>query len=181
METEFNPQQLIIPAVMLCAFAGAGLYFIYRQKQKGWIAELLVGLAAAGVGAFWGMGAQTLYTSGIEIPLFGNGVYNPEWIGAVAGGVLGLLAGMWFSRYTRGLFCRLAGAKLLTVSCLIGIALGMLCSTLVHIILMTAYRNLNFWPMLVGAGFGAASGLIVSLTLLESRKIGLIKIIEERV
>lgn len=184
MHNDFDPGQLIIPAVLLCAFAGAGVYAILRRTEKGWVMELLSGLLAAAVGAFWGLNAQTLYMSGIEIPLFGNGVYNPEGVGAVAGGVPGLLAGVWFIKDLRELLAGgFEGDGLIGRGIWTGLLLGVICSTLTHTILMTGYRNCDLRPLLIGAGFGAVSGLfagvVISIIFWYAHKFGAIKI-EER-
>lgn len=180
MGAEFNPGQLFFPAIELAIFIATGMYLIWRNPHKGWVTELLAGLLAAGVSAFWGAGAQILYTSGAEIPFFGNGVANPEWIGAVAGGTLGFLAGIWFTKYLRQLHAKgFTPAGIIGRGVAVGIGLGVLCSTLVHILLMTAYRNLNFWPILIGAGFGLAAGLatglVISIIFILLHKLGLIK------
>jgi len=48
---------------------------------------------------------------------------------------------------------------------LVGIVPGILCSTAVHAVLMTAYRSTDFIPMLVGAGFGIGAGFTAGLVL----------------
>lgn len=180
MGTEFNPNLLIIPAILLLLCMAAGIYFINRQRQKVLLAEQLAGFAAAAVGAFFGLLTYPLYRSKGELTFYGNGVENPYWVGPVAGGTLGLLAGIWFLRHLRKLHATgCTPTAILGRGVAVGIGLGVLCSTMVHILLMTAYLNLNFWPMLIGAGFGLAAGLaaglVISTGFILSCKLGLIK------
>lgn len=184
--TDFNPEQLIWPGIVALALAAVAIFLIfYLWTEKGWVLELIAGLISTGVGAFFGRGAQELYTSGGEIPLFGNGYENPMWVGGVAGGVFGLLAGVWFAQHLRQLLSGgHEGGELVGRGVFAGIVLGILCSMVVHVLLMTAYRNLNFWPMVIGLGFGIAggiaAGLVISVVFIASNKIGLIKIKEAK-
>ena len=186
MTKEFNPQQLILPAIVLILFVVFAIIMIYRKKEhKGWIFEILAGLISAGIGVFGGMGAQILYTSGGEIPLFGNGVDNPEWVGGIAGGILGFLAGVWFVKYIRELLAGGYGANwIIGKGTEVGIVPGIICSTMVHVVLMTAYRNGTFWPMLIGAGFGVGSGpcagLLISGVFVLFHQTGIIKLKEQQ-
>ena len=102
MTIVFSPDQLILPgAIGLVLLIFSILFIVRTWTQKGWILELLAGIVSTGVGCYLGMGAQILYTSGGEIPLFGNGYENPMWVGGVIGGVFGFLAGVWFIQYLR--------------------------------------------------------------------------------
>lgn len=164
--TPFQTVQLVMPAIFFVLFVITGiLLIIHYRKQKGWIFEILYGLLSAWVGCFLGSGAQILYEDG-ELFSFGNGYENPMWVGGVAGGVFGLLVGLWFAQFLRGL--RAKGSRaggIIGKGILTGIGLGMLCSTAVHIILVIAYRGTNLTPMLIGLCFGALAGFVAGLVL----------------
>lgn len=181
MDTALNPNQLVFPAIIFVVMVTACVFCIRNQwRNKGWAIELIAALAAGAAGVYFGERAQELYRSEVVFPLFGNGVENPLWIGSAAGGVLAVLAGIWFAKYLRELH---AGGyntwDLFRRGAATGIGLGVLCSTLVHILLMTAYRNLNLWPTFIGAGFGLAAGLaagfVISIIFIILCRLGLIK------
>jgi len=162
----FHPRQLVAPVIINVLLLVVILYSLFRHWTKGWILEILFGLSAAGIGVYFGMGAQILYTTGTEITFFGNGVENPQWLGGVFGGIFGFLTGIWFAQYLRKQMKQdTEAARIFGKGTMFGTVLGVLCSTIAHILLMIAYRNLNFWPMLIGAGFGTVSGLVVGAVL----------------
>lgn len=181
---DFNYKQLIIPSILSFVLLFSGLFIIIRGwTEKGYIFEIIAGIAAAGLGCYLGLGAQILYTSGTEIPLFGNDYENPLWVGGVCGGIFGLLTGICFGRFLRKLlYGGHEAGGIVGKSILIGILLGVLCSTIVHINLMIAYRNIHFGPLLIGVCFGigggTVAGLIISVIFIVSHKIGLIKVKE---
>ena len=178
----FRTEQLIRPTIVFAAFIMATLFLICRDwKARGWIFELLTGILSAAVGCFLGLGSQILYVyTDSFIEFFGNGYENPPWVGGTIGGVLGLLVGVWFAQHLRG---RLNGGqsrgRIVGKGILVGIGLGVLCSTAVHILLMVAYHNLDFRPLLIGAVFGIgggiATGLVISVAFILANKWGLIK------
>ena len=178
----FRPEQLIAPAVFFIVFLVSGIYVICQSwNSKGWIFEFLVGLVSAGLGCYLGLGAQILYvfTDG-WLQFFGNGYENPMWVGGVIGGVFGLLTGVWFAQHLRGrLNAGQSRGRIVGKGILVGIGLGVLCSTAVHILLMIAYHNLDLRPMLIGmcfgVGAGIVAGLIISVVFILSNKWGLIK------
>lgn len=141
----FHPAQLIVPGIfcaVLLLFAG---YLLVRDWSGGCLFELTAGLLAAGLGCYLGLGAQLLYVSGGELPMFGNGYENPMWVGGVCGGVFGFIAGVWYAQFLRRLLsngCQAGG--LIGKGVLAGIVLGVLCSTVVHVNLMAAYKNMHF-------------------------------------
>jgi hypothetical protein len=151
--------------------------------SKGWIYEIMIGLVSAGVGSYFGMGAQLLYSSHEELIFFGNGIENPLWVGGVVGGIFGFFAGVWFVQYLRrGFNAGQTMGILVGKGFVAGIVLGILCSTIVHVILMVAYRNGNPLPMLIGGGFGIvtglATGLVGSVAFVLIHRMGLIKKVE---
>jgi hypothetical protein len=182
----FRVSQLIIPSILIVIFTALGFIMIYRGRTgKGWIFELLTGIVSAGLGCYLGLGSQILYTSGFGIPFFGNGYENPMWVGGVIGGVFGLLTGVWFAQHLRGrLNAGQSKRRIVGKGILVGIGLGVLCSTAVHILLMIAYRNLHFGPMLIGMcfgiGAGIVAGLVISVVFILANKWKLIKM-EEKV
>jgi hypothetical protein len=177
----FRITQLIIPSILFVVSVPLGFMMIYRSwTGKGWILELLTGIVSAGLGCYLGLGAQMLYISGFEIPLFGNGYENPMWFGGVIGGVFGLLTGLWFAQHLRS---RLnegqSRGRIVGKGILVGISLGVICSTAVHILLIIAYHNLDIRPLLIGGifgiGAGIATGLTISVVFILANKWGLIK------
>lgn len=179
-EIPFEIQQLVIPFIFAIILTGPIVCLFYRHWIKsGWILELLYGLLASVVGTYFGIGSQIFYTSGIEIPLFGNGVENPAWLGGVFGGVFGFLAGVGFAQYLRSLAGRgYEGGEFVHKVVLGGITAGLLSASAVHALLMVAYRNMNFYPMLIGWGFGLVTGIVTGLVLciifILGRKFGFI-------
>jgi hypothetical protein len=181
----FRPEQLIAPAVFFFVFLMSAIYAVCRVwKSKGWIFELLVGLVSAGLGCYLGLGAQFLYDfPDVDLRFFDNGYENPMWVGGVIGGVFGLLTGVWFAQHLRSrLNAGQSKGRIVGKGILVGIGLGVLCSTAVHILLMIAYHNLDLRPMLIGmcfgVGAGIVAGLIISVVFILSLKMGLIKIKE---
>jgi hypothetical protein len=93
--------------------------------------------------------------------MFGNGVECYEYLGEITGGVFGLLTGVLFGVWLK---------RYLADGCNSGRAVGMeavagiLCSTMVHVVLMICYGNSHFGPLLIGAIFGAISGVIIGGT-----------------
>jgi hypothetical protein len=165
--TPFRMIQLLVPSILFAILIIAGVLFVIRNwKQKGRVFEIISGLLSAGVGWLFGGLAQVLYSSDGDFTFYGNGYENPLWVGGIAGGVLGLLAGVWFAQFLRGLFARgRSGWAILGKGILAGIGLGLICSTAVHAVLMIAYRNMDLRPMLIGAGFGFGTGLLAGLVL----------------
>lgn len=161
----FRMNQLIWPGIFLAVLVIAGVPVVVRcWRHKGWGAEVFIGLLSAGVGCFLGLGSQFLY--GSERIFVKDGNENPMWVGAITGGVFGLLAGVWFAQYLRGLSMKgYSQGRLVGRGALVGIVPGILCSTAVHAVLMTAYRSTDFIPMLVGAGFGIGAGFTAGLVL----------------
>lgn len=168
MEVDSGP--LVLPGVVGLILSFAGVMMIGRGwAGRGWVFELLGGVVAASAGGMLGVMAQVLYRSGQEIPLFGNGYENPGWLGGVIGGVSGFLAGIWFAQYLRKeCFTDYDNAGVIRT----GVGLGMLCSTVVHLLLMIAYQNVTFWPMLIGLIFGTIGGMITGLVIAAAFLLG---------
>ena len=183
----FRPEQLVTPTVLFFVFLMSAVYAARQNwNSKGWVFELITGIVSAGLGCYLGLGAQVLYifTDG-WFQFFGNGYENPMWVGGVIGGVFGLLTGLWFAQHLRSrLNAGQSKGRIVGKGILVGIGLGVLCSTAVHILLMVAYHNLDLRPLLIGAAFGIgggiATGLVISVVFILSNKWGLIKI-EEKV
>jgi len=164
----FRLTQLIAPAVVFVVFIIVALVFICRSwNTRGWIFESIAAVVAAGVGCFLGLGAQILYVyTDSFIEFFGNGYENPPWVGGVIGGVLCLLAGIWFAQYLRlALNEGCQRGRIVGRGVCVGIVLGILCSSTVHVLLMVAYRNPHLAPIFIGAIFGFVGGIITGLVV----------------
>jgi hypothetical protein len=181
---DFRREQLVIPSILFSVLLLVAIVIVARHYiSKGWIYEIMIGLVSAGVGSYFGMGAQLLYSSHEELIFFGNGIENPLWVGGVVGGIFGFFAGVWFVQYLRrGFNAGQTMGILVGKGFVAGIVLGILCSTIVHVILMVAYRNGNPLPMLIGGGFGIvtglATGLVGSVAFVLIHRMGLIKKVE---
>jgi len=180
----FRNIQLAVPSIVFATLLIIGLIIIYRRWDRSvWVSELLMGLVSAGVGCYLGIGSQFLYISGSELSFFGNGYENPMWVGGVIGGVFGFLTGVWFMQFLKGLLNKgKTKFRIVGWGILCGLVLGVLCSTIVHLILMVTYRNSQFNPMLIGLMFGIVGGLItgffISVIFIAVYKMGFIKIKE---
>lgn len=122
---------------------------------------IFLSLVSAGIGCFWSMAAQEFYRNGMEIFNFSNGVERPVWFGVVYGLIVGFLIGRFFVYRLEKLLKRQNSYFIIGFGTLWGIGLGILCSCIVHILLMVSYFNLNFGPMFIGSFFGAFSGLVL--------------------
>ena len=107
-------------------------------------------LAAGGIGMALGILADELYSF--------KGQDGDGWL---AGLFFGLLTGLGYSLLmTR----KNAEGKPMVLYCVAaGIGAGVLCSTLVHAVLMIGYQNTRFWGMGVGALFGITAGAFLGL------------------
>ena len=131
-----------------------------KIAKKYWVFIVLLSLVSTGVGWFWGSGAQILYISGGEIPLFGNGIENPNWLGGLLGVILGLIVGIL---YAFRLVTHVEDGYGLGKAVTSGILAGVICSSLVHIGLMIFYINSHLGPLFIGALFGIFSGAVLGL------------------
>jgi len=130
--------------------------------KRHWIFALVLGVVSAGVGWFWGSGAQILYTSNTDLPMFGNGVENPEWLGGLLGAVFGFAAGVFYTAKLASMLHDVKrGGRIFVKVISWGVLVGLACSSLVHAAMMLFYRNLHFGPMAIGAFFGIFSGAIL--------------------
>jgi len=110
-----------------------------------------LGFASAMIGGLLGIGADALYDSDTQV---GTGRIPGFVFGALVGVVYTYLM---FSIYTKGVTRK----QFINYAGLIGIATGVVCSTLVHATLMILNATSYFYPMLVGAVFGIVAGFIV--------------------
>jgi hypothetical protein len=128
--------------------------------KKYWVFILILSLISAGVGWFWGSGAQILFASNTELPLFGNGIENPYWLGGLLGIIFGFTVGVLYAFRLIGL---VEGGYGLGKAITSGVLAGLICSSLVHIFLMLFYKNSHLAPIGIGALFGIFSGAALGL------------------
>ena len=98
-------------------------------------------------------------------------------MGGLFGGMIGFLAGVWFVQHLRKIEYPGSPADgIIKKGAKEGMFLGIFCSSAMHILLMTAYRNLNLWPILIGAVFGlifgAGVGAVITAIFRYSKKPG---------
>jgi hypothetical protein len=130
--------------------------------KRHWIFILVLSLVSAGVGCFWGTGAQSLY-EGNEVLSFANGVENPDWLGGLLGAVFGLIVGLFYAiRLIKYVYYSDHDRYFLGKVVLWGILAGLICSSLVHVFLMIFYRNAHLAPIGIGALFGMFSGAVLA-------------------
>lgn len=162
----FRPGQLLIPAIFLAAIVSTSGYHLIRSAKRSHLpAMLCLGIASGAVGCLLGGFAQVLYRGSTLLgPISANGTLNPPWLGPGLGGILGALIGFGYVEILGQIMASgTQGGRLISQAMGRGIVAGILCSTLVHILLMIAYRNLTFRPLVTGAVFGCAAGLILGL------------------
>ena len=105
--------------------------------KRYWVFILILSLISAGVGWFWGTGAQELYKSGGDLTFFGNGVENPGWLGGLLGTIFGFIAGVFYAiRLINFVHDGNHGGYVLGKVVLWGVLAGLICSSIVHIFLM---------------------------------------------
>lgn len=123
---------------------------------------MAISFMAMGVGFVLGSGAQILYEPNEIMNDFSNGVTRPEYLGGLIGVMMGCLVAQayavrlckFFDKY--GLRHGLDGKALLW-----GILAGVICSCMVHLVLMLLYRNPHPAPLGIGAVFGGGAGLVL--------------------
>lgn len=88
------------------------------------------------------------------------------------------VAGVWFAQFLRKQPSDEHGTMVVK-SIPAGLALGVICSMAVHGLLMVAYHNLHFGPMLIGIIFGIGGGIltgvVISFFYVMANRLGLIK------
>jgi len=127
------------------------------------IFTVFLSLASAVIGGYWTFVAQGLYEHGMEIFNFSNGVTRPMWLGIVYGLIIGFSVGRLFVDMLEKLSIKHKMRNLITFGLLLGIASGVVCSCVVHILLMISYSHLVFGPMFFGLFFGAFSGVVLGV------------------
>lgn len=166
----FRSEQLFLPSIITIVIFIIGVVLFYINRVNAyWKFEAITGLASAGTGGILGLLAQMLYSEYAgELPLFGNGCENPEWLGGLLGCVIGFLVGVLYAQNLRGLYEIDKSFKYKTfISALTGIAFGLICSGLVHILLMLSYSNWRLEPITIGLIFGIAAGAILGICIYE--------------
>lgn len=110
---------------------------------------MILSIISAAVGAVLGALAELLYS----IPPTGRGWVSGLILGFLIGGIYALLMARR----------RHQGKSVVACGTLLGIAAGLACSVMVHIILMITYRIINLFGMGVGAICGVIAGTILGL------------------
>jgi len=118
------------------------------KKYKVFILSLSI--ISAAVGAVLGALAEFLYR-----------IENPTGHGWLSGLVLGFLIGVIYCLLTAKR--KEQGKHVIGYGTLLGILAGLVCSTMVHIILMITYRTTRLSGMKIGILFGITAGAILGL------------------
>ncbi len=119
---------------------------------------IIFSLIAAGIGGFLGWLASIPYVAEKEGAV--------GFIGLMAGGLGGLLAGVFYMRFLWSRLCRQERVRYLWW----GMAAGVLCSTMVHVTLMMVFSKVWIIFMLVGDFCGVVAGLLLGAAMYGSLK-----------
>lgn len=139
---------------------GAPLCFSKRYV----IFTITLCIASSAIGGFFAVGGQGLYAEEDELFNYDTGIEYPLWVGACIGVISGLLIGVLY-------ICKLInliesgegdGSMVLKGS-LWGIVAGVVCSTLVHTVLIIMHKGNSSGPFIWGAIFGAIAGLVLGV------------------
>lgn len=131
----------------------AGVLVALRKQVRRWLLLILfTGLLAMGVGMLFGfISEEPLYT-----------VIEQKHVGWLFGGAAGVLAGVCFVPVLGRVAEKLgAGVSLVGWGTMIGTIVGIVCSCVVHGLLMIAYRETSPVNMAVGTAFGAWAGTML--------------------
>lgn len=115
-----------------------------------------VGCLSALVGLFFGALAADLY-EGMDWQVF-YGSSNPA--GVLLGGLFGLLTGLVYSLF---LIKFVHSGRGIIRAIVAGAVAGLVCSSMLHGVLILLEWNFNFGPMIMGNGFGIISGAAMGL------------------
>ncbi|MBN1846152.1 MAG: hypothetical protein JW810_10750 [Sedimentisphaerales bacterium] len=120
------------------------------QVTKHPVFSLVVGLSSAGVGCLFGFLAETMYPT--------SDVHN---VGIVAGGALGFLVGICYAAILRTSCSTIRPEGCKGYAASLGMAAGILCSTLVHLVLTIMHEEYNPNGMVGGLPFGILAGAVL--------------------
>jgi hypothetical protein len=156
---DFRSEQLRNPAILSIVVILIASICIYLNRVYTKLTNVLImGFISALAGWFFGALAQMLYIVG-ELHFYGNGYENPSWLGYSAGAIFGFIIGVCFTQQIARLLDKPSGADhLIRKGILLGIVSGLICSILVHAVLMLAYKNSQLDPIIIGSVIGVAVG-----------------------
>ncbi len=128
------------------------VFILCRYLHKKYLLFIvLIGLISAGVGCFFGLLAEMLYR-----------VKDFHGIGIIAGGIVGLAVGICYTAIlanTDSWLKQQKSFKGYAVS--LGMAAGVICSTIVHLVLMIMHEEKKLFGMAAGLPFGIIAGAIL--------------------
>lgn len=138
--------------IILCVFsvvvAVGAIWLVWViDVKKCWRGAILVGIASGGVGAFFGAGAQSLYN------------LVPSISGVVAGAAGGIIVGICYMSILSNMRDRFTDNRYLwDFSAALGMAAGIVCSTIVHVVLFILSDDKIAIAIAVGMPFGVFAG-----------------------
>lgn len=145
----FNYPKAAFGGLHLAGFALTLFIIIRHAAWRYWEFVLLFGFLAAVTGTLFGRMSEAAYLS--------NGP-----VGMQAGGIFGLLTGIVFAVLVTSRLERLRlVATPIRFLASVGMAAGIVCSTLVHLALIIDNEESNFFGVLIGIPFGAAAGALL--------------------
>lgn len=161
----FKIGQIRIPMIVAGAILAAGLaLLLVTAKPADLTGMIVLGSIAGVVGCALGAGAQFLYR-----PLFYHPtmtptpkVLVPNGMGLIMGGLFGGLLGAIFFSWIKNRILNDATTPV-RVTLYLGLVTGLLCSSLVHSMLMLAYRESQVNKLLIGCLFGAPAGAVLGI------------------
>jgi hypothetical protein len=160
----FRLSQLIPQGILTGVLIALGIRLIYKTYRATYLlAMTVVAILSCITGGFLGAGAQILY----QFPQIfapyqpASMVIVPTFMGIAWGAVFGALIGAAYVTTIGYLQIREGSKNVSPTAC--GMGAGVLCSTLVHAMLMISYRETDFRIMLIGAVFGLIAGAIFGL------------------
>ena len=139
----------LITIGIVCIIITAYILVKYHVVRY-WKFALILGLLSAGTGWFFGNWAEEAYTR------------LAEYTGDIAGIFFGLLVGLCFAAILADCPNKLKQLRTFVgFSRSVGMLTGILCSTLVHIVLMIFCVESNPFGMIIGIPFGTFAGFIL--------------------
>ena len=152
----WKPITMPHPDILLLVLGGvsvivAGNILAKYKALRCWKFALLLGVLSAATGWLFGMASEAAYSSSVA---------DGGW----AGLFFGALAGSCFAAWLADGSNRLRQVRsLVWFSISVGMATGVLCSTLVHLALMIVNQTANPFGIVIGIPFGAFAGAILGL------------------
>lgn len=139
---------LAIPLIISIVVTGCAL-FKFKNSIR-WSFTFVLGIVSAIVGALLGMVAKYLY-------------YTDNLHGGIWGGFFGLLAGVCFVAVLAGFQRRKQLKNFISFSTDAGMLTGIICSSMVHLMLMIESKDFELGGLLLGVPFGVVAGAILGI------------------